>query len=89
MCWCWHSAAVPLKPRWAVLGGTSGQTLLTGPCTRDVPPSQMRQYVINTQGLLPPGQPGHLPGHDGDGAPVPGGLVLERRLGRVSGQHRQ
>ena len=41
------------------------------------------------QGLLPPGEPGDLPGHDGDGAPVPGGLVLERRLGRVSGQHCQ
>ncbi len=49
----------------------------------------MRQYVSNTQGLLPPGEPGHLPGHDGDGAPLPRGLVLERGLGRVIGQHRQ
>lgn len=49
----------------------------------------MRQYVIITQGVLPPGEPGHLPGHDGHGAPLPRGLVLERGLGRVTGQHRQ
>ena len=41
------------------------------------------------QGLLSPGEPSHLSGHDGDGAPLPRGLVLERGLGRVPGQHRQ
>ena len=49
----------------------------------------MHQCAFLLQGLLSPGEPGHLPGHDGDGAPLPRGLVLERGLGRVSGQHRQ
>ena len=90
-CLCWPCAGAPLKPQSAVLDGTSNQTHLTGVYACDVRLKQMLQNALTTplQGLLPPGEPGHLPGHDGDPAPVPGGLVLERRLGRVSCQYRQ
>ena len=41
------------------------------------------------QGVLPPGQPHHRPGPARLRPPLPGGLVLEHRLGRHHHQHRQ
>ena len=41
------------------------------------------------QGVLRAGERGDERGAGGDGAAVPGGLVLERGLGRLPGQHCQ
>ena len=46
-------------------------------------------HVRTVQGVLRAGERGDERGAGGDGAAVPGGLVLERGLGRLPGQHRQ
>ena len=46
-------------------------------------------HVSTVQGVLRAGERGDERGAGGDGAAVPGGLVLERGLGRLPGQHRQ
>ena len=46
-------------------------------------------HVRTVQGVLRAGERGDERGAGGDSAAVPGGLVLERGLGRLPGQHRQ
>ena len=84
--WCWPAAAAPLPPPWAARAGTHTRTRSTG----DVASILTHwRHVGTVQGVLRAGERGDERGAGGDGAAVPGGLVLERGLGRLPGQHRQ